>query len=129
MSLCLRPVIEKWGESLTYSTREHDIVDVIAALASAARAGEVAQHPYADLRVVWIEKGQAFLNYLGDTEVTDMLAVLADADLLSAEDDERERATEDVRDIKLMVGAWRASVDPEDGSLRFYCDWEREDWI
>ena len=91
MSLCLRPVVEKWGESLTYSTRERDIVDVIAALASDAQAGEITQHAYADLRVVWIEKGQAFLDYVRDTEVTDMLAVLADADLLSAEAEERER--------------------------------------
>ena len=122
MSLCLRPVVENWGESMTYSSRERDITDLLAELAHQAHAGEVAQHPYGDLRVVWIEKGQVFLDYLGNTEVADMLAVLADADLLSADDDERERATEDVRDIKLMAGVWRASVDPEDGSLRFYCD-------
>ena len=36
--------------------------------------------------------------------------------------EERERLIEDIGDIKLMSGAWRASVDPEDGSLRFYCD-------
>ena len=122
MSLCLRPVVEKWGEGLTYSSRERDITDLIGALAHEAQAGEVAQHSYADLRVVWVEKGLIFLDYLRDTEVTDMLAVLADADLLNAETEERERATEDVRDLKLMSGAWRTSVDPEDGSLRFYCD-------
>ena len=122
MSLCLRPVVEKWGEGLTYSTREYDITDLLVALADQAQAGEVAQNSYADLRVVWIEKGQAFLDYVRDTEVADMLGVLADADLLSADEEERERATEDVRDLKMMAGAWRASVDPEDGSLRLYCD-------
>ena len=122
MSLCLRPVIEKWGESLTYSTREHDVTDCLAALAHQAQAGEVAQNSYGDLQVVWIENGRPFLDYLRDTEVADMLGVLADADLLSADEEERERATEDVRDLKMMAGAWRASVDPEDGSLRLYCD-------
>ena len=37
MSMYLRPVIEKWGESVTYGSREHDIADVLVALARQAQ--------------------------------------------------------------------------------------------
>jgi hypothetical protein len=121
LSLCLQPVVENWGESVTYSSREHNITGLLTALADHAQAGEIAQNSYADM--VWIENGQAFLTYLGRTEVADMTAALEEADLLSANDVECERTIEDLADLKLMSGAWRTSVDPEHGSLRFYCDW------
>jgi hypothetical protein len=66
-------------------------------------------------------KGRTFLDYLG-AEDRDMLAALATADLFSADTEERERIIEDLRDLKAKSQAWHGSLDPEDGSLRFYCD-------
>ena len=86
------------------------------------RPGPVELRLYDDQRVLHIKQGRAFLDYLCAEDIHEMLATIADAGLLSAEDEERDRTIEDLRDLKAMSQAWHDSVDTGDGSLRLYCD-------
>ena len=52
MSVCLRPVIEKWGESYTYSIDHDAVVDLMREVAARADAGETWRHDYGDVTVV-----------------------------------------------------------------------------
>jgi hypothetical protein len=122
MSMYLRPVIEKWDKSVAYSSREHDIADVLVALARQEQAGQVDHRLYGEMRVVYIDQGRTFLDYLWVTDINDMLATIADAGLLSVEAEERDRMIEDLKDLKAKSQAWRGLIDPDDGSLRFHCD-------
>ena len=110
------------GESTAYSSREYDIADVLVTLARQAQAGEVKLRLYGDQRVVYIDQGRTFLDYLCDTDMGEMLTALATADLFSADTEECGRTIEDLKDLKAKSKAWLSSVDPRDGSLRFYCD-------
>jgi hypothetical protein len=83
MSMYLRCVIEKWGGSVTYGSREHDIADVLVALARQAQAGQVELRLYDDHRVVYIDQGRTFLDYLCVTDIEDMSATIAEAGLVS----------------------------------------------
>ena len=72
--------------------------------------------------MVYIEQGRTFLDYLGGVDVVNaVLATNPDAGLLRNVE-ERDRLIEDLQDLKLASLAWHASIDPDDGSLRFYCD-------
>jgi len=64
MSLCLRPVIEKWGEPYTYSLTHEEVENLLCEIAARANAGETWQREYGDLTVVGIEKGGRFLDFL-----------------------------------------------------------------
>ena len=144
MSLCLRPVVETWGEGLTYSTRWIDMDDLIAALVQYAGedTGEGKESvldleplvhetsTYGDMRTVYISDGERFLNWLESVPVTGgadpkALTTRLEADGLipDGEDDpeELERIVEDLRGMKNMAKDWKKSVD-QDRSLRFYCD-------
>ena len=85
MSLCLRPVVETWGEGLTYSTRWIDMDDLIAALVQYAGedTGEGKESvldleplvhetsTYGDMRTVYISDGERFLNALTLSQVVE----------------------------------------------------------
>jgi hypothetical protein len=64
MSVCLRPVLENWGESYTYSIPHDEIVSLLCEVAARAVAGETKQQEYGDLTVVVIEDGAKFLDFL-----------------------------------------------------------------
>jgi len=121
MSMHLRPVIQYWGESLTYSSREPDMADVLVILARHAGAGRVDRTLYGDLRVICIQRGGEFLNYLGSAGSFDMFTMIVAEGESSSDVEERERLLQDVRDLKGMAEAWRMWID-DDGTLRFYCD-------
>jgi hypothetical protein len=122
MSLCIRPVVETWGESLTYSSRGTPIHDLIEAIADQVSSIKNGTFSYGDITVVYIDNGQQFLRYLETAGPKEILDELATSGLLSADDEEYARQSSDVQDLCQMAASWRRSIDPQDGSLRIYCD-------
>ena len=126
MSLCIRPVVETWGESITYSSRETDIWERLEQLADLAGIDSTNFHSTQygnDLTVFWVYEGGKFLDFLSEAGMgTRIVNQLETEELLSGGAEEREREAEDLRDICAMAESWRKSIDPADGSLRIYCD-------
>ena len=124
MSLCIRAVIETWGESMTYSSRETDIWDQLAGMAEMAgiEPGEYAVTEYGDMQVFWVNDGARFLNFLADKDAVMLRTIDRESETVSDDPEERERELGDVKEICGMAGEWRKSIDPADGSLRIYCD-------
>jgi hypothetical protein len=112
MSLCLRPVIEKWGESYTYSISHDEVVNLLHGLATRADAGETSQREYGDLTVVGIEDGGRFLDFLSAGAKGDG----------RDNNDLTDNEIEAVEQMACMASAWRQSIDPDDGFLRIYVD-------
>lgn len=130
MSVCIRPVVETWGESFTYLSRETEIGDLLAALVdmcdeqAETKAEFVAkQLDYGDMNVVYIHDGKRFLDWLeSPVKTVDIMAWLFSEDRLSSDREEYERQKGDVLGLRTMVPDWRKSINPDDGSLRIYCD-------
>jgi hypothetical protein len=130
MSLSLRPVIETWGESLTFSSRDQEIWAVLTCLVSyaeqnrsiAAESLTCEHHEYGDMNVLWISDGNAFLDFLTCTSPQAILDSLANDGMTSADEDEYARQREDVTGLCQVSSLWRTSIDPHCGSLRIYCD-------
>ena len=118
MSLCLRPVIEKWGESYDYSLEHDEDVDLLREIAARADAGQTWQHDYGDLTVVVIEEGARFLDFLIGGREALFEAKEQDKDNYDLTDDEIKA----VDQMANLVTAWRQSLDPDDGFLRIYVD-------
>lgn len=118
MSLCLRPVIEQWGESYDYSIDHDEVVNLLREIAARADAGLTWQHDYGDLTVVAIEEGARFLDFLcGGREALFEAKQQGEdnCDLTAGE-------IEAVDQMANLVTAWRQSLDPDDGFLRIYVD-------
>lgn len=119
MGYALRPVVEQWGESVSWSGSmdEHDKACGLIAQA-AFRAGSESQcHQYDELSVVWIENGKAFLDFLKARDWKPVPGV--------AEDEVFDLDQEEIRLLNSMADMWAEwtdSIDPVDGSLRFYVD-------
>lgn len=133
MSLCLRPVVETWGPSMTYLTRDIQISDLLDGIVSMIEstvhlsedATQIATYEYGDMTVIWISNGKLFLDFLSTTKPEAILEYL-ERDAVTSRDDigaeEYERVCEDVAEFCQSAESWRASIDPQDGSLRLYCD-------
>jgi hypothetical protein len=122
MSCCIRPVVETWGEPMTFLSRTTDIADLIVRIAHQRDTCSAETYQYgSDVRVAWVDEGAQFLDFLASTTPEAILAKLANDGYTSSQDEEYEREAEDVREICRMVPQWRNSIDT-DGSLRFYCD-------
>jgi len=124
MSVCLRPVIEKWGESYSYGTEHDEIVALIDAVAWFAGTGDVcegqiAHAEYEDLERVWLKDGKAFLDYLEANDEGKFCLSVLESDEIDDLSGEQYSAYEELR---AMVPEWRGMIDPDDGSLRFYVD-------
>lgn len=122
MSMCIRPVIETWGESLTFSSRDVPIVDLLDGIAD-IEGFERAENLYGDMNVFWVQEGRKFLEYLVNTPLADIIPVLEENGLITSENEERERQIEDLKALADYAPVWmRTSIDPQDGSLRIYSD-------
>jgi hypothetical protein len=51
MSLSLRPVIEKWGESYSYCLAHDEVVNLLCEVAARADAGDTWQREYPEVRL------------------------------------------------------------------------------
>ena len=130
MSLSLRPVIETWGEHLTFSSRDQEIWAVLTHLVSYAEASRSTSaepltcehYEYGDMNVLWISDGRAFLDFLASSSPQALFDSLANDNMTSADEDEYARQLEDVTGLCQMSSLWRNSIDPLSGSLRLYCD-------
>lgn len=130
MGLSIRPVIEKWGESLSYISRETGIDDLFYYLATLAeedtsiKDGAIICEPsdYADMRVVYISNATAFLNWLKLANLESVLDRLAKNGQLSLDEEEYARQKDDLEAIISMAETWQSSIDPINGGIRFYCD-------
>lgn len=131
MSLCIRPVIETWGESLTYSSRDIDMADLLGYLAGYAHdmqneSIECATNTYGEMEVIWISNGHAFLDFLMATPTLSILETLANDEATEAatspDDETYQRLRTDIDDLRAIAQTWRKSIDAHDGSLRIYCD-------
>jgi len=125
MSLNLRPVIEKWGEGYSYGSIEHeevvDLIDAVAWFAGTGNVceGQISHAQYDDLERVWIQNGNAFLDYLEANDEAALCSAVAGSDEVGDLSGEQYSAYEELRG---MVASWRGMIDPDDGSLRFYVD-------
>lgn len=139
MSMCIRPVIETWGERLTYSSRHFydGIAELLERIAECARFDEArsgsnpeeslmsTSNEYSDLTVFYASSGTAFLGFLKVNTPAAILARLESEELSDGpveDPDERLRIMEDITGLCDIADAWRKWIDPKDGSLRIYCD-------
>jgi hypothetical protein len=130
MSLSIRPVIEMWGENLSYLSRDTSIADLLVSIADLAEEERnITTEPlisqlsdYNDMCVFYVSDGDAFLAYLETTAPAAILDALANNDQTSAHSAEYNRQSDDVMDLCRIASAWRPSIDPSNGSLRIYCD-------
>jgi hypothetical protein len=118
MSLCLRPVIEKWGEPYTHSLAHDEVVNLLCEIAARADAGETWRREYGDLTVVGIADGGRFLAFMSEGQHA-MYKARKEG---KANYDLTDNEIEAVEQIVRMVSAWRQSIDPDDGFLRIYVD-------
>lgn len=124
MSICIRPVVETWGESFAYSSRETHISQILEAIAESADKDFTTEtHNYGeDICVFFAAEGGAFLDYLENTGIGVIEDYLVDQGTLSVDEEERARQLQDILGICAMAAEWRKSLDPRTGSLRIYCD-------
>jgi hypothetical protein len=118
MSVCLRPVIETWGESYTYSIARDEIVNLLREVAARADAGETWEREYGDVAVVVIANGSQFIDFLADGREALFKANEEGRDNYDLTDAEIEAVDE----MAELASAWRQSIDPDDGFLRIYVD-------
>ena len=124
MSICLRPVIEKWGGSYSYRLDHDEVVSLIDAIAWMAGTGDIcdgqiSHAEYGDTERVWLKDGEAFLDYLAGHDESEFCAAVLACD--AVEDLSGEQYSE-YEGLRAMVPEWRSMIDPTDGSLRFYVD-------
>jgi len=117
MSLSLRPVVEMWGEFLNFSIRHEEMVDLLGEISDRAES-EHLRSDYNDIEVVWIEKGQAFLDLLRGGREAILQAKAKGKDYLDLTDADLVAVDE----MAEMVPRWEDSIDPNDGALRIYVD-------
>ena len=108
----------KWGESYSYYLAHDEVVNLLCEVAARADAGESWQREYGDATVVGIEKGGRFLDFLSQGQHS-MYRARKEG---RANYDLTDNEIEAVEEMAGMASAWRQSIDPDDGSLRFYVD-------
>jgi hypothetical protein len=118
MSVVLRPVVEQWGESYTYSLNQDEMLDLIEEVAARAEAGQTIRTEYGDLVVMYIQEGRKFLDLLAGGREAMLRAKAEGKDNYDLYD--RELNTID--ELATLTPAWQRSVCPRDGSLRIYVD-------
>jgi cation diffusion facilitator CzcD-associated flavoprotein CzcO len=101
MSTCFRPVNEVWGPSCDQPTNREDLFAIIRNIAENVDS-IIDESEYSDLTVIWIEKGQDFLDYLLDNDFSNKAFVIPS--------------------MQNLVPEWQKSISSVDGSLRFYID-------
>lgn len=122
MSLSIRPVIETWGEYMTYLSRDLHISELIEAIAIQDEPNHAFKNDYGDdIAVVYIEDGERFLSRL-EAGPDQIFQCLQDEGWVSDNSSERERQLSDIRELCRMAPEWRRWLDPKDKSLRIYCD-------
>ena len=112
MSLSIRPVIETWGEHVTYLSRDLHISELIEAIAAQDETNHAFTNDYGeDIAVVYIENGERFLSRL-EAGPDQIFQQLEEEGWISAKSNERERQLSDIRDLCRMAPEWR------NGSIR-----------
>ena len=117
MSYNFRPVVETWGTASSCFLDGDDLEQLLLDLAEFSdSSGDTECSDYVDNRVVWIQNGDAFFNFI-DANSIELLF-----DQNSDWNDSEERA----KNVKAVLGnlkslctEWRKSLD-KDGSIRFY---------
>lgn len=117
MGMQFRPVVEKWGESITWSNRLEDHGDICGLIELPCVVGAVesesGQEPYGQFTAVWIFDGVAYLDWL---EKRDWGKLTEDRFPLS--DGERDLLDH----MAECVPVWRHDSLDAGGVLRFYVD-------
>jgi hypothetical protein len=128
MSRDFRPVVETWGSHSACFVQSDDFQDVLASLACAGSPIEdeaTSDTPltitgYGEYDVVWIARGDRFLDYVDSKTVDELIS-----------ENGQIREMDDVDDVRSLLGnikalspEWRKLVDPKGGALRFYVDQE-----
>ncbi len=122
MSLAIRPVIETWGEHMTYLSRELHISELVEAVAFQDETNEAFTNDYGeDIAVVYIQDGELFLRRL-EAGPDQIFQQLEEDGWISVESSERECQLSDVRELCSMATEWHRWLDPKDKGLRIYCD-------
>jgi hypothetical protein len=122
VSLAIRPVIETWGDHMTYLTRGLHVSELIEAIAAQDESNNAFINNYGEeIAVVYIQDGEGFLRRL-EAGPDQILKRLEEDGWLSAKSGEREPQLSDVRELCRMAPQWRRWLDPKDKSLRIYCD-------
>ena len=114
--MCLRQVVETWGESMTYSSRELPLSELLERIVAQCENERhlheepltSESHENGDVMVVWISDGKAFLTYLVLVETSSTLIfVQLEADgLPSGKPDELARQRSNIEELCAMAGGW-----------------------
>jgi hypothetical protein len=134
MSRNFRPVKTIWGEHSSCFLPGEVVADVLSGLGSLAGC-EISQDFHGDVLEVWIDDGKKFLTFIQEdlraplefaaelpviliTEEEAKVDGLSDADFATG-----EQFVSFIGNLRVHADRWLAeSLDPRDGSLRFYID-------
>lgn len=126
MGYNLRPVVETWGDSVSWSgslDSHEQTCQLIQQLC--LRIGvETTCHTYNDISVVYVEKGKEFLEFLKGRDWKP-LPNQVECNREEGLDGIYDLSHEEIRLLNSMAdmwAEWTGSIDPVDGSLRFYVD-------
>ena len=119
MSTDFRPVVETWGPHSSCFVDGDALEQILLDLAEFSDpSGDTESSDYSENRVVWIQNGDAFLNFIDSNSIEELFAQNSDWE------DSEERAANVkslLGNLKSLCTEWRKSVDTA-GSIRFYID-------
>jgi hypothetical protein len=121
MSRSFRSVIETWGVSSSCFLPTDKVAVVLEEIAcQAGTCTEVLEYG-ADFLVVWVADGKAFLDAAeaGAFSLSEFELARLGTDPEDVNDEDLDAL---VGNVKALAKKWRKSLDPADGTLRFYID-------
>lgn len=131
MSQSIRPIIEQWGPTITSQSRHVSFYRVASDIANIlmVRHPDIAvvevyegEGQFDDYGVVTITNGSAFLQFLDDIDIDELLDLLQSE--TSIPDDPVDSSCYKllVSNMKAVADLWKSYVDPDNGTIQFYCD-------
>jgi hypothetical protein len=134
MARNFRPVKTIWGEHSSCFLPGEVVADVLSGLGILAGC-ETSQDFHGDVHEVWIDDGKKFLTFIQEDPRAPLdLAAELPVILITGEEakadglSDSDFATDEqfvffIGNLRVHAGRWLAeSLDPRDGSLRFYID-------
>jgi hypothetical protein len=117
MSRSFRPVVETWGEASSCFRSTDLVAELIEEIAGQAGTHAETLDYGSDFRVVWVADGAAFLDAIEEGQFD--LGEIESCELL---DENKADLDTLMGNVKALAKKWRKSLDPTDGTLRFYLD-------
>ena len=120
MSFSFRPVVETWGTASSCFVDGDALEQILLDLAEFSDPSGITEtNDYSDNRVVWIQNGNALLNFIDGNSIEELFDQNSDWALGSDEEVANIRTV--LENMKSLCTEWCKSVG-KDGSIRFYID-------